>query len=688
MTVRPSLLIPALLVALSAAVPARAAQVVPSAAACVPAGGLIYVGDSSAPPVEFIDENGRPAGIHIDLLKALERELGIPITIRLMQKLEATTAMLRGEAQITALALADSRKAEFDFLSPTVRSRLSVLVRSRFQDRVASRDLSGLRIATTRESYTSRVLAEIEPAHRPILVTVEGRSGAADMWHTEQVDGMAGSAAALASLTRSRGVRDFVEMPIGTIVMHFVTNKGCGARLANIAEAMDRLRERGEVEAARDRWATVPQNEFWKTAGYAGIAGLAILVFVLGWNWTLRRQVRERTAALEAARVAAESSTKAKSEFLATMSHEIRTPLNAVIATASVLETTALDAEQRELVEVIHQGGKSLLAVVSDVLDFSKVEAGKLELCTQPFEVEALVRETVALVDRTASDKGLALTTAIEPSVPAWLSGDAHRLRQVMLNLLSNAVKFTARGSVELHVSASPVLPDPSSSIGGGTVTLRVAVRDTGVGIPADRLHRLFQPFTQADSSMTRRYGGTGLGLTISRSLVELMGGVVRVDSALGAGSTFTFEVPLPVAVAPSVSARRPLPHPAAALRVLMAEDNPINQLVQRRMITHLGHTCDVVNDGAEAMKAAAAKNYDVVVLDLQMPGVGGLEAAEAIRRQEHQPWLLVLTADVTADTRQACERAGMDDFLTKPITADALAAALARVKVVRGAVA
>jgi CheY-like chemotaxis protein len=241
---------------------------------------------------------------------------------------------------------------------------------------------------------------------------------------------------------------------------------------------------------------------------------------------------------------------------------------------------------------------------------------------------------------------------------------------------------------VELHVSAGTVLPDPSSSIGSGSVMLRVAVRDTGVGIPADRLPRLFQPFTQADSSMTRRYGGTGLGLTISRSLIELMGGVVRVDSEQGIGSTFTFEVPLPVAVAPALPARRPLPHPAAALRVLMAEDNPINQLVQRRMITHLGHTCDVVNDGAEAMQATAAKSYDVVVLDLQMPGVGGLEAAEAIRRQSHQPWLIVLTADVTADTRQACERAGMDDFLTKPITADALAAALARVRIVRGAVA
>jgi CheY-like chemotaxis protein len=307
------------------------------------------------------------------------------------------------------------------------------------------------------------------------------------------------------------------------------------------------------------------------------------------------------------------------------------------------------------------------------VLDFSKVEAGKLELCAQPFDVAALAHETVALVDRTASDKGLTVTAIVEPWVPAWLRGDGLRLRQVLLNLLSNAVKFTATGSVELHVS--------SRAAEDGTVTLCIAVTDSGPGIPADRLHRLFQPFTQADSSMTRRFGGTGLGLTISQSLIRMMGGDIVVNSFVGVGSTFSFEIVLPVATPVAAAPRRPHANASAALRVLMAEDNPVNQLVQRRMITQLGHTCRVVNDGAAAIQAASEEAYDVVVLDLQMPGVGGLEAAAGIRQQTHQPWLIILTADATADTRQQCERARIDDFLTKPVTVDGIAAALARVR-------
>lgn len=646
-------------------------SVSPPGSECAP-GKLIFVGDSSAPPTEFLDASGQPAGIHVDLIRALERQMGIPIEIRLMLRGDATTAVQQGLAHLTTIARAGTRGSQFDFLAQTVRSRVSVLLRDGVRVVNGPKDLAGLRISTTAKSYTHELLTNLPIHERPEIVVVSDKEYAARLWAEGDVDGMAGSGAALTWLAREQGESSFVEVPFETVMMHFVTRRGCGEALAAVTTAMQALREQGVVDATRERWVAPPAVNWWQTIQWLA-ACLSVFVMAMVWNWTLRRQVRERTAAHESAKSSAEKATRAKSEFLATMSHEIRTPLNAVIATASILETTTLDREQRELVEVIQQGGKSLLSVVSDVLDFSKVEAGKLELHAQPFDVAALAHETVALVDRTASDKGLTVTAIIEPWVPGWLSGDALRLRQVLLNLLSNAVKFTSTGSIELHVSSRP--------IDDGSVTLCVSVTDSGPGIPADRLNRLFQPFTQADSSMTRRYGGTGLGLTISRSLIRMMGGDILVNSFIDVGSTFSFEIPLTVAAAPQAVPRRALAHASAALRVLMAEDNPINQLVQRRMITQLGHTCRVVSDGAEVIQAASEEDYDVVILDLQMPGVGGLQAAEGIRQQANQPWLIILTADATADTRQSCERAAIDDFLTKPVTIDALGAALGKVR-------
>ncbi len=665
------------LAALLAAATSReaSAQTVRSPVTCAPASGLIYVGDGSTPPTEFVDEQGRPAGIHIDLLKGIERSLGVPIKIRLMNRVDATSAVLRGDAHLTNLAHTAAREAQFDFLANTVRSRVSVLLHSGVRAVSGKSDLSGLRVTVSPGSYTLELLKKLPPEQRPELVLVANKDDAAQMWKDHEVHGMAGSGAAMVWMARGVGQRDFVEIPLETTSIQFATRKGCGESLAGVTEAMQQLRDEGAVDVARERWSTPPESNLWRTLQIAGLVFLTILTAVLAWTWSLRRQVRDRTAALEAAKEAAEAATKAKSEFLATMSHEIRTPLNAVIATASVLETTFLDHDQRELVAVIRQGGKSLLSVVSDVLDFSKVEAGRLELYCQPFDVRALLKETTALVTRHASDKGLDLRLTIDASAHQWLTGDVDRLRQVLLNLVSNAVKFTAHGSVEVTASAG-------ETGRAGEMLLRVSVCDTGIGIPEDRLHRVFQPFTQADSSTTRRFGGTGLGLTISRRLIELMGGQIGVDSRPGHGSTFFFEVTLPSALTPAAALLQSHSSRPVALRTLMAEDNAVNRLVQRRMVTHIGHTCELACDGQEAVAAAAQCAYDVVILDLQMPVMGGLEAAQHIRTQAHRPWLIVLTADVTADTRQACEAAGVDDFLTKPITIEALSEALSRVPV------
>jgi PAS domain S-box-containing protein len=382
---------------------------------------------------------------------------------------------------------------------------------------------------------------------------------------------------------------------------------------------------------------------------------------------------REAERVLREAKDAAEATSRATSNFLATVSHEIRTPLNAVIGTAGLLETTALDPSQRELVGLIRCGGDTLLAIVNDVLDFAKIESGRLELDEHPFDMRVLARRTVSLVEQSAFSKGLRLETIVERDVPSWFRADDTRIGQILLNLLSNAVKFTPTGGVQLCIS--------TDDIDGPRPLIRFAVKDTGIGIPRDRLARLFQPFVQADTSTTRRFGGTGLGLAISRRLAELMGGSIEVESVERAGSCFTLVVALERATAVPVIKTTP-PQAASVkspLRVILAEDNPINQLVQRRLLAHLGITCDVVGNGLELLDAVAAKPYDVVFMDMQMPKMDGLEAAAALQQLGRTDLFIVaLTADVTTETRAACEAAGFDLYLSKPVTVEALADALA----------
>jgi PAS domain S-box-containing protein len=380
----------------------------------------------------------------------------------------------------------------------------------------------------------------------------------------------------------------------------------------------------------------------------------------------------EAERALHEAKDAAEATSRAKSAFLAMISHEIRTPLNAVIGTAGLLDTTPVDAAQRELIALIRRGGESLLAVVNDVLDFTKIESGRIELDVHPFALRPFVADTVALIEQSALEKGLRFETTIDPAAPDWLLGDVTRLRQILLNLLSNAVKFTAYGSVRVEVGAS--------AADGAASHLRIAVRDTGIGIPPARVDRLFQPFTQVDSSTTRRFGGTGLGLAISQRLAELMGGKLSLATKEGVGSTFTLTVTLPHAAPVETAAARPVVTPPPPLRVVLAEDNPVNQLVQRRMLAKLGCTCDVTGNGVELLAAVAKGDYDVAILDIQMPEMDGLEAARQLRRRGHDDlWLIALTADVTTETRDSCFAAGFDQYLSKPVTAERLAAVLAK---------
>jgi PAS domain S-box-containing protein len=466
----------------------------------------------------------------------------------------------------------------------------------------------------------------------------------------------------------------FVNLPFYVIKGKMVEDLIPDYKMNNYSEMEREVIQSGLPLYNIEEFIQQEEKEVWLTSNLAPFRDTeGEIIGLVGISWDITERKKHENE-LQYAKEQAEEGTKAKSEFLANMSHEIRTPMNGIIGMAEILKQASLGEEEKENLEILISSTRSLLSLVNDILDISKIEAGKLELEIEDFEIRKILKDVENILYIKAEEKILDYKTFINPNVPDFLRGDPSRLKQILLNLVNNAVKFTKKGFVHIFIDDLEEHADE--------VILMIKIVDSGIGISDDGKKNLFQLFSQVDTSTTKNYGGTGLGLSIAKRLVMMMQGEIGFESKQDKGSTFWFTVKLEKCsqkiVSPESAKKKPVPDKKAfkMLSILLAEDNEINQKIIQYSLTNAGYKVDIANNGQEAIDMYHAGNYDLVLMDVQMPILDGFEATAHIRNIEsailngiHRTPIVALTANAMKGDREKCLDAGMDEYLSKPFT-------------------